>query len=91
GGGGGEVDGAGRDQDLMKMVVISFTDTGHGVSEENRKKIFDPFFTTKDVGKGTGLGLFISDGIIRAHGGRINLKSEQDEGTTFEVVLEAKV
>ncbi len=71
-----------------KMVVISFTDNGPGISEEERKKIFDPFFTTKEPGKGMGLGLFISEGIVETYRGKINVMSEEGEGTTFEVVLE---
>ena len=73
------------------MVVISFTDNGPGISEEERKKIFDPFFTTKEPGKGTGLGLFISEGIVEAYRGKINVRSEEGEGTTFDVVLEVTV
>lgn len=72
-----------------KMVVISFIDNGPGISEEERKKIFDPFFTTKEPGKGTGLGLFISEGIVETYRGKINVMSKEGEGTTFEVVLEA--
>ncbi|MEE9542692.1 MAG: ATP-binding protein, partial [Thermodesulfobacteriota bacterium] len=72
-----------------KTVVISFTDNGPGIGEEERKKIFDPFFTTKEPGKGTGLGLFISEGIVEAYRGRINVRSKLGEGTTFEVSLEA--
>jgi two-component system NtrC family sensor kinase len=70
-----------------KMVFIEFTDTGEGIAEENLTRIFDPFFTTKDVGKGTGLGLATSYGIIEGHGGRINVKSEVGEGTTFTIEL----
>jgi two-component system NtrC family sensor kinase len=70
-----------------KMVFIEFTDTGEGIAEENLTRIFDPFFTTKDVGKGTGLGLATSYGIIEGHGGKINVKSEVGEGTTFTIEL----
>lgn len=72
---------------LQEYVVISVTDTGCGISEEDAGKIFDPFFTTKDVGKGTGLGLFVSQGIIKAYGGEIKLKTEAGVGSTFSVVL----
>jgi signal transduction histidine kinase len=72
-----------------KTVVISFSDDGPGISEDGRKKIFDPFFTTKETGKGTGLGLFISEGIVEAYRGKISVRSELGEGTTFEVILEA--
>lgn len=68
-------------------VTIEFTDTGEGIPEENLSRIFDPFFTTKDVGKGTGLGLATSFGIIEEHGGRINVKSKVGEGATFSIEL----
>ena len=70
-----------------KDVEISITDTGTGIPEENVDKIFDPFFSTKEVGKGTGLGLSICYGIIEAHGGRIEVESQVNEGTTFRVIL----
>ena len=68
-------------------VVIEITDTGCGISPEHQKKIFDPFFTTKPVGKGTGLGLSLAYGIIKKHGGRIDVDSEVGVGTTFRVTL----
>lgn len=68
-------------------VEISFTDSGVGIPEENRNKIFEPFFTTKKVGEGTGLGLSVSYGIIRDHGGDIKLESVVGAGSTFTVVL----
>jgi two-component system NtrC family sensor kinase len=70
-------------------MEISFKDTGSGIPEENLDKIFEPFFSTKQVGKGTGLGLSICYGIIEAHGGRIEVESKLDEGTTFRVILPA--
>jgi two-component system NtrC family sensor kinase len=70
-------------------VSIEFIDTGEGISEENLSRIFDPFFTTKDVGKGTGLGLATSFGIIEEHGGRIRVKSKVGEGAMFAIELPA--
>jgi len=65
---------------------LSVSDTGSGISEENRRKIFDPFFTTKEVGKGTGQGLAITHNIVVAkHGGTIDFESEPGQGTTFVV------
>jgi len=69
------------------MVVISIIDTGCGIPDKNLKRIFDPFFTSKDVGRGTGLGLSVSHGIIEAHGGLIEVESRVGEGTTFRVFL----
>lgn len=69
------------------MAVIAFADTGCGIPEEIINKIFDPFFTTKEVGKGTGLGLSMSYGIIKDHGGTINIQSRVGEGTTFIIEL----
>jgi two-component system NtrC family sensor kinase len=64
-----------------------FIDNGCGIPSENIKKIFEPFFTTKEIGKGTGLGLSVSYGIIRNHGGEIKVTSDEENGTTFVVVL----
>ena len=59
----------------MKKAVIQITDTGHGVDDEHLEHIFEPFFTTKPEGKGTGLGLFVSYGIITKYGGTIDCRS----------------
>ena len=67
------------------FAEVEFADTGCGISEEDMKKIFEPFFTTKPVGKGTGLGLAVSYGIIKDHGGNIIVKSEVGKGTSFFV------
>lgn len=68
-------------------VLIEFTDTGCGIKEEHLSRIFEPFFTTKEVGKGTGLGLAMSYGIIEKHQGRIWVKSKEGEGSTFTIEL----
>ena len=73
------------------FVETQFRDTVPGISEENIEKIFKPFFTTKDVGHGTGLGLTISFGVVKAHNGIISVESEPGKGTTFIVRLPVKV
>jgi PAS domain S-box-containing protein len=68
-------------------VVISFTDDGEGIKEEDMRKIFQPFFTTKEVGVGTGLGLSLCFGIVKRHGGVISIESKYGAGATFTVEL----
>jgi signal transduction histidine kinase len=68
-------------------VFIRVIDTGIGMSEDVKKRIFDPFFTTKDVGRGTGLGLSLSYGIIHDHQGTLTVESQPGQGTTFVVQL----
>lgn len=70
-----------------KYVETKFTDTGCGIPKENFEKLFEPFFTTKKTGEGTGLGLSISYGIVKKHGGKIEVESEVGRGTTFTVKL----
>ena len=64
-------------------AVVTVSDTGQGMSKENLEKCFDPFFTTKEPDKGTGLGLSTTYGIIKEHGGDIQVRSKVNEGTTF--------
>lgn len=68
-----------------KSVEIAITDTGCGIPPENLDKLFEPFFTTKEVGKGTGLGLAVSYGIVQRHGGTIRVQSEVGRGSTFTI------
>ena len=84
-GGGGRIRIASGHRD--GRIVVTFADSGAGMSEEVANRIFDPFFTTKSVGKGTGLGLSISYGIINEHGGSISVSSSPGVGTTFVVEL----
>lgn len=75
------------DEETGKKVVVTVGDTGGGIAKENIDKILEPFFTTKPVGKGTGLGLSLCFGILEAHGGRIEIKSELGRGTEMKVYL----
>jgi signal transduction histidine kinase len=68
-------------------VIIEIADTGAGILPENLEKIFDPFFTTKEPGSGTGLGLAISARLVESFGGRLYVRSQVGEGTTFTVWL----
>lgn len=76
-----------RSVDLEKNIMLSISDTGIGITKENLSKIFDPFFTTKDVGVGSGLGLSVSYGIIEKLGGKIDVLSEVNKGTTFKITI----
>jgi len=78
-----------------KHVIAQIRDTGHGIPEDIKAKIFDPFFTTKPVGKGTGLGLSVTYGIIKDHGGMVEIESpvkdektgQTSQGTVFRIFL----
>jgi signal transduction histidine kinase len=72
-----------------EQVVVEVRDTGHGIRREHIKRIYDPFFTTKGLGRGTGLGLSVSHGILQEHGGAIFVESTPGTGTTFRVTLPA--
>jgi two-component system, NtrC family, sensor kinase len=73
------------------VVEIAVSDTGCGIARANLQRIFDPFYTSKEVGKGTGLGLSVSYGIVKAHGGQIEVESTVGAGSTFHVFLPAGV
>lgn len=72
-------------------IAMKVTDNGIGIPKENLSKIFDPFFTTKEIGKGTGLGLAVTYGIVQKHGGHISVESEPGKGTTFTIHIPIKL
>lgn len=76
--------GTGVDGD---WVWVAISDTGCGIPAQNMNRIFEPFFTTKPVGSGTGLGLSLSYSVINKHGGRIEVASTPEVGTTFTIRL----
>jgi PAS domain S-box-containing protein len=70
-------------------IVVEVRDTGVGIRREDIRRIYDPFYTTKGIGRGTGLGLSVSYGILQEHGGAIFVDSVQGKGTTFQIALPA--
>jgi two-component system NtrC family sensor kinase len=79
-------------EDTLGDVIITISDTGTGIKEEDRAKIFEPFFTTKSIGQGTGLGLATAYGVVKMHKGQITAESNTDmangpTGTRFRIVL----
>lgn len=90
---GGKIEILTRKTNIKKGsgVEIIIADTGSGISPDHMDKLFDPFFTTKEVGKGTGLGLAVTAGIIDRHGGTIKVRSKPGTGTTFVIWLPYKI
>jgi signal transduction histidine kinase len=84
---GGRLLVASEHNEEKNTIAIRFTDTGRGISPEHMEKIFDPFFTTKDVGKGTGLGLAVSQRIVAGHNGTITVETQPGTGSVFTVTL----
>ena len=76
-----------RSYERDRTVHIEVRDNGKGIQEEDLEKIFEPFFTTKEVGKGTGLGLWVSYGIVKAFGGDVNVESAAGKGTKFTITF----
>ena len=79
-------------EDTLGDVIITISDTGTGIKEEDRAKIFEPFFTTKSIGQGTGLGLATAYGVVKMHKGQITAESNNDRtkgptGTSFKILL----
>lgn len=70
-----------------KYIIVKIIDNGPGIPEDQQGKVFDPFFTTKEIGRGTGLGLWISYDIIEKLGGTIHLSSREGEGTVFTIQI----
>jgi nitrogen-specific signal transduction histidine kinase/iron only hydrogenase large subunit-like protein len=88
--GGGEIEI--KLEDTLSDMIITISDTGTGIKEEDRAKIFEPFFTTKSIGKGTGLGLATAYGVVKMHKGHITAESNDDPkkgptGTSFKIMI----
>ena len=75
-------------QGLQPSIIIQMSDTGVGISEDDQPRIFEPFFSTGK--KGTGLGLWVTQDIVRQHGGRIDVSSKVGKGTVFSIILQVE-
>lgn len=76
-----------RSYRFANKVIVDIEDTAYGMPKHILDRLFEPFFTTKEVGKGTGLGLYISYGIVRDYGGDIKVNSKPGTGSVFSVIL----
>lgn len=76
-----------RSYERDRIVHIEVRDNGKGIQEEDRERVFEPFFTTKEIGKGTGLGLWVSYGIIKTFGGEVSVESAVGKGTKFTITF----
>ena len=74
------------EQALQPSIVVQMSDSGVGISADDQARIFEPFFSTGK--KGTGLGLWVTQDIVRQHGGRIEVQSEVGKGTVFSIILQ---
>jgi hypothetical protein len=74
-------------RDMGQQIEIDVMDTGHGISPEHLSMIYDPFFTTKGAGRGTGLGLSVTYGIIQEHGAHIEARPRETGGTCFRLTF----
>jgi len=82
-----EKDGTGRGLPKGRYARLTVSDTGEGMEEHVARRVFDPYYTTKEVGKGSGMGLAVVQGIIKKHGGEVLVKSAKNEGSIFDVFL----
>jgi len=76
------------EQSLQPSIVIQMSDSGVGINEDDQARIFEPFFSTGK--KGTGLGLWVTQDIVRQHGGRIEVSSQVGKGTAFSIILQVE-
>ncbi|MCA8940614.1 MAG: hypothetical protein KDB07_12430, partial [Planctomycetes bacterium] len=75
------------DRDPRRRLMLEVRDSGTGIAKEISDRIFEPFFTTEERTKGTGMGLAVVDGVVRAHQGKIEIESEEGKGTTIRLLI----